>query len=576
MTAFMSEAESYHITTPEEWISIMEELVKQDDTSTILIEFQLIPFDKLKSAPDYFVFDYFAYLVKYYDYSACEIAVESGATKREVCDLMKRVNFSPKNIARLSPEEDPLVLFSGEDKKKIRDYIHHSPYRKTINLETIRKLFARWQYPRYVSFETQVEYRIMFGKEETFLDFIEGSPWSNPNPEELAEATTSRIASLKPHRITYVNFLSFADFLLLSREFKELYIIFLIRLGAYNRKKLANILGIWESRAERIVDELDLFDEEINELSVARAQRDFEDHELKDYIGEEPITISIRKAVAIAEASQSRIGIKGTIENAVKEMIHGLVLQSQVAAGTTRKNTIRKEPEEMAQSAKKVYATLESIIGKKPGEMQLCDMDKAIKGCPVEPIHDYKTVFIDTEYLRAVMTYFGTSINSRLIVQYLFNDQSNRLRTRLSKIIKGFNLGKIAGPTSKENIYVRAAFVGWATKDYDAVNNYIEGERATFAKKASNMVGAAHKKKNNVTSSGKIIATHTSTIDTPSTATAPKCEAESESREASNSHDVAKRKTATIVLDATMPEFGKAMAALYSEYAGVIISVHQE
>ena len=579
----MNEAIQYHVTTPEEWISTVEELTKDRNTMNILIELQLIPFDKLQSAPDHFVFDYFTYLVRNYDYSVCEIAEESGVTKREVYDLMKKVDFSPKNVVRLSPDEDPLVLFSAEDKKKIREYIRHSQFKKTINLETIRKLLARWEYPRDVSIETQAEYYFMFNSEKVFLEFMEGSPWSKPDAQELAEASTSRITSLKPHRINYVNFLSFTEFLALSEEVKKSYIIFMIRLGAHTRQKFAKILGVCKSRVERIVDEFELYDEEIDEVGVLSTQRCFEDSALEYYLGDEPVTISIKRAVILAETNKHRTGFYGSVESAVREMTRCLVMKSRAEFDAARNERKGKEHIDMAKNSKKAHVTLEGVIGKKAAEMRLCDLDKAIKGCPVEPIHDRKKVISDTEYLRTVRLYFGPAISAKFIRKYLFKDQSDKSDVYLCKVINSLNVGKTKKTPGRDDLYAVAAFIGWATGDYDTVTRFIEETEAMFKEKGAELRNRRMAKKQEaeratVLDDGSTTCHPAIAKDTTSAIAAPEpeCEAKPEARDTSNDCNAAKAKTATIVLDASMPGFGKAMAALYGEYADVIISVHQE
>lgn len=249
--------------------------------------------------------------------------------------------------------------------------------------------------------------------------------------------------------------------------------------------------------------------------------------------------------------------------------------QIGVHAPPPKSYIITKEDKEAIMeedNMKKERYGIEKVVGKSFNQMDENDMEKAIEGCPIEPIQDEKRFLEDESYIRALFCYFP-HVPTSLIVKCFFGKGTGcTIFNKTQKRIKELKINQQI-TTKDESLYEQATFVGWSARDPYAGINFIDEHKKKHGDKDNPGVVDEKQYKEEKEMSTKKAATP---VSLPAKTPAPEEPKQSPEKASSPTHseEPYRAKTRGIVdisLYGEKAEILRAIAELIEKYAGIEI-----
>ena len=227
-------------------------------------------------------------------------------------------------------------------------------------------------------------------------------------------------------------------------------------------------------------------------------------------------------------------------------------------------------PKEESTLKKELFG-IEKVIGKEAKDMTEDDALRAAIECPIKPLHTVEEV-LEESYIRNLITYFPHATH-KLIANHLLGIEKGEC---VGKFLKKIGLEHKG---SREKIYLmeHVAFILWATDNTDEATKYRDEKLAEYDNKKYNLPNySANKEEESMTKKTDTPVNLAETTVAKTVEEAPAPTTESTRRPSPEpTTEFKKADHAVIVLDTTSPDYGKAMAMLYENYAHLILSVKQ-
>lgn len=397
------------------------------------------------------------------------------------------------------------------------------------------------------------------------------------------------------YRINYGEFITFDEFVALDHDIQNQYIAYLCYLGIRGETDLAECLDVDYETARPVAIACGLYGQLDCLNQLTKDMHQFEDGALCGYRGK--IFISIRHAVHTAQGLNGdqrfldglRKTIKGQIElthkfghakglrplyktsrdTSAHTPAYHYPTSSEPKTDTSASAVFNKGDEPM----KELYG-IEKTIGKPIEKMDLNDIEKAASGCTLQPLHAKEEVLTE-EYLRSLVFYFPHVIQC-LVDKYLLNAECSGY---MSKALKKYGI-EHRGLSARTYLLEQVTFVLWATGDLQTALEYYDSKQKIFAAKKHNLPTCQPTTENEASAEATPAET-APTTEIPNKEeenmpeTEPTVAVATEVKPRPKQATPIRPKVATIILDTTNPSYGKAIAALFSEYADLIVNFNQ-